>query len=258
MRREGNNGNSGSLITTCTFNLHGKGKNDRVRLPRIAERLSKLRPDICALQEVVVDGDKSTAERLAEMLGELTGENYRVHFIESHLFYERYPEGVAVLSKYPFKVVGSIGLNDLGGLSPLLPRHAAVSGVKIHGRRILFVSVHLDHHKNSMVRKAQVERLLNEIERLYDSEYHAVVLAGDFNDTEDSLALKLLKERGFIDAYRACNDDPGYTFPVHRPGVRIDYILVKGNVEVVSSGRMMEEKSLSDHFGVYAVLKMRK
>ncbi|ASJ12735.1 hypothetical protein A3L14_07475 [Thermococcus thioreducens] len=243
---------NGILLSVCTFNLHGKEENDGTRLRAIAERLSELKLDLCALQEVVVDGDKNTAERLAEMLEGLTGEDYRVHFVESHLFYEMYPEGVAVVSRYPFREVGVIDLNDLGELSPLLPRHAAVSGVEVEGRRILFVSVHLDHHKNPLVRKLQVERLLEELESHY-SGYAAVILAGDFNDTEDSPALRLLKENGFIDAYRTCNDDPGYTFPAPSPSMRIDYILVKGGLEVLYAGRIMEE-GLSDHLGVYSIL----
>ncbi len=247
----------GRILKVCTINLHGTQENDNLRFSEMASELAELRPDLCALQEVIVDGRKNTAERLAEMLGELTGGRYYTHFVECHPFYGKYPEGVAILSSHPLKNAGAIDLNHLGDLSPLLPRYAAVSEVELNGRRLLFVSVHLDHHKNPMVRKVQVDKLFDGLEGRYHGAYHAVILAGDFNDTEDSLAVRSLRERRFIDTYRTLNDDPGYTFPVKNPSMRIDYILVKGGAKPVSSWRIMGGRGLSDHFGVYAVIGLR-
>ncbi len=99
MSREG-------MLTVCAFNLHGKQENDGAGFPTIARELAKLRPDLCALQQVVIDGGKNTAERLAEMLGELMGEEYYTHFVECHLFYGRYLESVAILSRHPLKDAG--------------------------------------------------------------------------------------------------------------------------------------------------------
>ncbi|ASJ09421.1 hypothetical protein A3L11_09340 [Thermococcus siculi] len=242
-------------IAVCTFNLHGKRENDETRFDKIAWKLARFRPDLCALQEVIVDNGRSTAENLAELLEAKTGERYYDHFVETHLFYGKYPEGVAVLSRHPFINRWAVDLNDIL-IPPLLPRKAAIVEVGIEGKPIVFASVHLDHHENLLVRKFQVERLLEALERL-NSKNAAIILAGDFNDTEDSPALELLRERGFIDAYRALNDDSGYTFPAKEPKMRIDYIFVKG-LQVLSARRILTDPGLSDHFGVYAEVGVKK
>lgn len=243
------------VLGVCTFNLHGKQENDDLRFPRIAELLSELKPGLCALQEVIVDGGRTTAERLAELLEERTGEKYYSYFVETHLFYGKYPEGVAVLSRHPFRDKWTVDLNDIP-IPPLLPRKAAVVETELEGEPLIFTSVHLDHHENPLVKKFQAEKLLEALDKL-STKNSAIILAGDFNDTEDSPAVELLRERGFVDAYRVLNDDPGPTFPAEDPKMRIDYVFVKG-LEVLSAKRILMDRGLSDHVGVYAKVKIEK
>jgi maltose 6'-phosphate phosphatase len=242
-----------NLRRICTFNLHGKQENDDFRFSRIIEILSELRPDLCALQEVIVDGERATAERLVELLEERTGERYYSYFVETHLFYETYPEGVAVLSRHPFRREWAVDLNDIP-IPPLLPRKAAVVETELEGKPLIFTSVHLDHHKDPLVRKFQAEKLIEALKQLRGNST-GVILAGDFNDTEDSPVVGLLQERGFVDAYRAINADRGHTFPTEKPKMRIDYIFVK-DLKVLSARIIMGDKELSDHFGVYTEVRI--
>ncbi|AMQ17698.1 endonuclease/exonuclease/phosphatase family protein [Thermococcus peptonophilus] len=244
-----------AVLRVCTLNLHGKQENDDIRFSRIADLLSELEPDLCALQEVVVDGERTTAGRLAELLEERTGEEYYPYFVETHLFYEKYPEGVAVLSRHPFRSTWAADLNDIP-IPPLLPRKAAIVEVDVEGNSLIFASVHLDHHENPLVRKFQAEKLLEALDKLSPKDA-AVLLAGDFNDTEDSPVVGLLQERGFVDAYRVINDDPGFTFPAEGPKMRIDYVFVK-DLEVLSVKRILMDKGLSDHFGVYLEFEVKR
>ena len=62
-------------------------------------------------------------------------------------------------------------------------------------------------------------------------DYICSVITGDFNDLDTSPCLKYFKEHGYIDTYRKINRKWGNTFHSLRPTVRIDYILIKGNVK---------------------------
>jgi endonuclease/exonuclease/phosphatase family metal-dependent hydrolase len=247
------------VIRICTFNLHGMHDNNRYRLKRIAREMNSLEPELCAFQEVISGrGIPETSAEIAGWMSRMTGAHYRTHFAPCHLFMEKYPEGVSVAAKYPFKNVQIIDLNKgLGkGLKPLMERFAAAMETEIYGRSIVFVSVHLDHAENREVRRAQAEKLLAELERLYkEKDHYCYVLAGDFNDVEDSPVMHFLKKEGYKDAYRQCNSGGGDTFSSSDPHTRLDYVMVKGNVRIHSAELVLDNPGLSDHKGVFAVIE---
>jgi endonuclease/exonuclease/phosphatase family metal-dependent hydrolase len=115
--------------------------------------------------------------------------------------------------------------------------------------------VHFDH-ENPKIRLAQAEKLLRELDSLYKrKDYYARILAGDFNDVEDSPVMDFLRENGYKDAYRHCHPTGGNTFDAVTPYKRIDYIMVKGNVNFLSAELILKDPKLSDHIGVFAVIK---
>jgi endonuclease/exonuclease/phosphatase family metal-dependent hydrolase len=65
-----------------------------------------------------------------------------------------------------------------------MERFAAAMETEIYGRSIIFVSVHLDHSGNREVRRAQAEKLLAELERLYRERSLLLYPCRDFNDVE--------------------------------------------------------------------------
>ena len=250
------------VIRICSFNLHGTQQNDRQRFKRIAREMSALDPALCAFQEVISGrGMQETSEEIAGWMTRMTGSHYRTHFAYCHLFRERYPEGVSVASHYPLRNPQVIDLNKgLGkGLHPLMERFAAAAETEIYGRRIVFVSIHLDHAENGDIRRAQAEKLLAELKRHYKEKDHSnYILAGDFNDMEDSPVMHFLKKEGYTDAYRHCTSDSGDTFTSSNPHMRIDYIMVKGDLHVQSAELILDNPELSDHRGVSAVLALRR
>lgn len=250
------------VIGICTFNLHGTHKNDRYRLKRIACVMSGLAPSLCAFQEVISGrGIRETSAEIAGWMTRMTGSQYQTHFAYCHLFKEKYPEGVSVSSRYPLRNVQIIDLNKgLGkGLNPLMERYAAAAATEIYGRRIVFVSVHLDHAEDREIRRAQAEKLLFELKRLYKLKDHdCSILAGDFNDLEDSPVMDFLKNEGYRDTYRHCNSSRGDTFTSSDPHMRIDYIMVKGDVSIHSAELVLDNPELSDHRGVFAVIAWKQ
>jgi endonuclease/exonuclease/phosphatase family metal-dependent hydrolase len=247
------------VISICTFNLHGMHENNRQRLRRIAHEMSDLDPSLCAFQEVISGGGiRETSAEIAEWMTRMTGSRYQTHFAYCHLFMEKFPEGVSVSSKYPLRNLQIIDLNKgLGkGLNPLMERYAAAAEIEIYGRRSVFVSVHLDHTENREIRHAQAEKLLSELKRLYrEKDHYCSILAGDFNDVEDSPVMNFLKKEGYQDTYRHCNSGRGDTFTASDPHARIDYIMVKGDVHIHSAQLVPDNPELSDHRGVFAVIE---
>jgi endonuclease/exonuclease/phosphatase family metal-dependent hydrolase len=246
-------------IRICTYNLHGVQREDPFRFRRMARDLSRYRPDLIAFQEVINGaGVEDTSGQVSRWLSAMTGEHYRSHFTYCHQFMDRYPEGVAVCARVRATMVKSIDLttNLKEGLRPSMDRLAQMVEATMLGRKVILVSVHLDHLSVGEVRLAQAEKLVAEIDGLAATgDCHAVILAGDFNDTQDSPALKCLKDAGYRDAYRAHHRGGGNTFPTPKPEARIDYILVKGPAEIVSAELILNNPDLSDHLGVAAVVR---
>lgn len=241
----------------CTFNLHGIHDGSAARVPDIARRLAALVPDVVMLQEAIDGaGVRDTAALVAEGLSASTGETWTSRFAFCHLYHGRWPEGVALCSRHPMEEPRVIDLNRglRGGLAPSMERFALASAMSSGGRSLVAVSLHLDHAPHPALRAAQAEKLVAELDRLFPAA-DGVVVAGDLNDLEDSPALRLLAAAGFRDAYRCRRDDEGFTFPLPDPGLRIDYVLVKGDLLTLDARTVLEDSSLSDHAGVFAHLR---
>jgi endonuclease/exonuclease/phosphatase family metal-dependent hydrolase len=247
-------------IRICSFNLHGtRDSNDYYRFKRIAHELSVFEPDICSFQEVISGyGIEETSAQIATWLTNITGYHYRTFFGHCHMFMDKYPEGIAVSGKYPLKNTNIIDLNKglRGNVRPLMERFAATAEVEIRGKKIVFASVHLDHSEDEKVRPAQVEKLEIELNRIYGkNDIYCTVLAGDFNDVEGSKTIEYLIDKGYKDSFRECSVSSGNTYPSHDPYTRIDYIMVKGDVKMVSASLILKDPELSDHIGILAVIE---
>ncbi len=246
-------------IRICAYNLQGVRDDGSFRFRRIARELAGYRPDLIALQEVISGaGVEDTSGQIARWLSAITGEHYRSHFTYCHLFMDRYPEGVAVCGRVEAKTIHSIDLTThlSNGLKPSMARRAMVTETSLMGRRVILASVHLDHLGAGEVRLAQAEKLLSELDRMTGvTDSHALILAGDFNDTEDSPTLKCLKNAGYRDAYRTLHKNKGNTFPLPRPEARIDYVLVKGPAEIVAAEVILNNSDFSDHLGLTVVIR---
>lgn len=243
-------------IRVCTYNLHGTHDDNPFRFRRLAGELSRTDPHLCAFQEVIDGaGIENTSRQIGRWMSSITGYAYRSQFCYCHEFMEKYPEGVAVAFRSPMKKATTIDLTLLrDGLKPTMPRNALAVETEVFGHKVVLASVHLDHNADPEVRLAQGEKLVAEIRRGSEDAY-CTVLAGDFNDTEDSPVVRYVRSAGFVDAYRACHREGGDTFPAGDPRTRIDYIFVRGRGTVVLSDLLPNDPALSDHAGVFAEIR---
>ncbi len=241
-------------LRICSYNLHGVHNDGPARFRRIAAQLALADAHVAALQEVVSgSGIENTGAQIARWASSITGEPYASEFAYCHQFMEKYPEGIAIATRCRLKGMRALDLTELrDGLKPTLPRKALVMEADVFGRTAAVASVHLDHGAEPQVRLAQAEKLVHELEEKSGNRADYFILAGDFNDADDSPPIRFLLSAGYRDAYRACNKDAGNTFPAGNPTARIDYIFVKGTAEVRSSGLLPNDPDLSDHIGIFA------
>ncbi|MGD0231930.1 MAG: endonuclease/exonuclease/phosphatase family protein [Syntrophorhabdales bacterium] len=247
-----------ATVRVCSYNLHGMHRNgdEGLRLRHIAKEIARLDPQAAALQEVLSGaGIEDTGAQIARWISSMTGYHYRSQFSYCHHFMEKYPEGIALSVRCRTKNMRTIDLTRLpDGLRPVLPRNALIAETEIFGRKIILGSVHLDHIADPNVRLAQAQKLVAEVNR-DDSGVFCSILAGDFNDAEDSPAIQYMKSAGYVDAYRACHRGAGNTYPAGDAKERIDYIFVRGRATIVSSGLLANDPGLSDHIGIFAEMR---
>ncbi len=214
-----------------TYNIREGGVG---RANEIAEVIRAASPDVVALQEA---SDPVVVERLARLTG-------------FRFFGSRWSHSTGFLSRIPVR--------EYAWRHPPRTRHALLEVSFAEGYPRLFV-LHLRawFSKWSERRRARELRgLLDGIKEQLVREEHAFafhVLAGDFNAlAPDELfdptpmpawirgmvwlsgrdiarsTIEMMRDDGYVDAWRALyadhRNDPGYTFPVWSPHVRLDYV----------------------------------
>jgi endonuclease/exonuclease/phosphatase family metal-dependent hydrolase len=235
------------------------------RLPVITELIRRRRPDIIGTQEGLYPQLRDLETALPDYgwigigrdggsRGEYMAVFYRKDRVEP-LEYDHY-----WLSDTP-AIAGS---RTWGNNYPRM-----VTSVKFrdrtNARELLFVNTHLDHEVQSS-RDRSAALILNRL-RAADGE-SAVILVGDFNVGHDNRVYSMLTAPGaFTDTWVAAgnrdtlgtyHDFKGVT--AARGESRIDWILVRGDVDVLSSEIVTDSRGSqmpSDHFPVVAQLRVR-
>jgi exodeoxyribonuclease-3 len=233
------------------------------RAEQIAAVIKAASPDVVALQEA---RDPAVVERIARLAG-------------FQFFGSRRSHSTGFLSNVPVR--------DHAWRHPPRTRHALLEVSLAEGYPRLFV-LHLRawfSNWSERQRARELRGLLDGIQQQLIREKHAFafhLLAGDFNalapgERFDSSPMPrwirgmvwlngrdiarstigIMQADGYIDAWRSCHRDlenePGYTFPVWNPHVRLDYVFTP--TEFASRfkacevrGTPEQVRSASDHF----------
>jgi endonuclease/exonuclease/phosphatase family metal-dependent hydrolase len=237
-------------LRVLSYNIHyGQGMDGRYDVPRIAEVITTLAPDLVALQECDVGVRRSGRVNEVVELGRLTGLAARFgptqHF-EGGLF------GNAVLSRLPIRDVRIDPLPYTEATADLVtyPRGAiAVTVALADGTPLRFVSTHFQH--NLADDRLAEARAINALFAA-DDDTTPTILAGDINATPDSAPVAELLTR-----WRNVTEDPPLpTVPVGMPTARIDYVFVRPAARfTVLETRVIAETMASDHRPVFAVVE---
>ncbi len=230
-------------LRVLTYNIHhGEGTDREFDLPRLAEIVRSLDPDLVALQEV----DQGTrraggVDQLAE-LARLTG----MHGVFGKAMdFQDGAYGVGVLSREP--VLRSEN-QPLPRSADREPRTALTVEVNIRGTLVQFTSTHLDQGRETGDKLAQASYLNNSLTERLGS---AAILAGDMNTRPDTEVMQLLTQR-WTDMFR----DPSPVDANGRIPGRVDYVLVRPGEEWRTvEARVVDAPVASDHRPVLVVLE---
>lgn len=231
-------------IRVLSYNIHHANPPsipDSIDLPAIARVIRESNADLVALQEVDVHTRRSGKQiHQAAVLAELTGMYY---YFSKSITHQGGAYGNAILSRFPINSPQKIQLSEEEGTEPraLLSVQVSLPG----GKEMLFASTHLDFSNENITARQAAD-----IARHFETATLPVVLAGDFNASPGSKAIKEL------DQYfeRSCVENCPPTIPVVNPNRTIDFIFYKpASILEVIDHQVISETYASDHLPVLGI-----
>ncbi len=255
-----------------TLNTHSLIEHNYPRkLQLFCDKISRMLPDIIALQEVnqtrcahmeyeiEYDNFLSSVKKDNHALVvvkqlEKMGIKYHWCYLPIKVGYDIYDEGLAILSRYPIISAREILLTKEDDYNNWRTRKALL--VRTQNRDLGTVcNVHMGWWDD------KEDPFSDQWERLCDNLPGGTVwLMGDFNspDNKSQEGYDLVKSSGFTDVYRCVSDKEGATVPGSIDGwrssapKRIDYIWCNRRPIVRSCEVCFDSTPVSDHYGVFA------
>jgi endonuclease/exonuclease/phosphatase family metal-dependent hydrolase len=248
----------------------------------LVEQLAALNPDLIALQEVSLKGNSSNAHWLVQELNQLKVEEDDLYnlYLSPKTGSEERLEGIAVLCRFPVKRHEILDLLTQNRVAQLIE-------FRINGDTLIFVNSHFYWHPGETHERVdQIELILDWLDT--QPANIPVIVAGDFNSTPGSPAIEIMRKY-FDSAHRAVHGkEPDYTFPTPLPsstraklrnligwsiGKRgkqendlsgtLDYIFVDPRLHTLDCQVVLDKPAdfdsnlyPSDHFGIYAIIKV--
>jgi endonuclease/exonuclease/phosphatase family metal-dependent hydrolase len=228
-------------IRVMTYNIQGHAAARRAdHLPKIAEVISAISPDVIGLQEVHCRTRASPIDQ-AESLAALTG--YQLAFGRSCPM-DGGDYGNAVLTRG--KVLAS-QVDPLPGSGE--PRSLLQVDVEIDGLRCCFFATHLAAW-GRLLRLARLKQIAA-LGDIVAATQLPRVLVGDFNVPPAAEEIRMLLSHGHL---RLAGEGKEPTFPMTRQ--RLDYIFCDAQWEVESSEVI--RRGPSDHWPIVATLRKKQ
>ena len=239
--------NQNLRLRILSYNIHhAEGVDGKLDIPRIAQVILSVDPDLVALQEVDKNTIRTGKVNQDIELSRLTKMN---SVFGSNITFQGGQYGNAILSKFPIIKNKNFLLPnvDSGEQRGLLQSQIQISNKE----NVLFFSTHLDHRRSDTERLASA-KAINQIISL-DNKSPAI-LAGDFNDVPDS---PTLKELGKV--WLRTNKKILRTIPASKPSRQIDYIFVqpKERWKIIES-QVLDEDIASDHRSIFSIIELIK
>ncbi len=233
-----------------TYNIqHGVDQHSETReinLDQIADIIGNVGADIVNLNEVYGAGEfpGKPYEMNASYIASKCGYNYS--FFSPAITANGRPYGNAFFSKYPILFAEIIPIPDPLRKTERVHYESRVilkTVIKPEGKCLTVFSSHFGVAKNE--ERNAVDLMCD----LISEENNDIICMGDFNITPDNeITAPLLK------ALKNTSADNEPTFPSYSPEIKIDYILVSENVDVIG-GKPLNIIA-SDHFPYVAELNI--
>ncbi|MDR2086241.1 MAG: endonuclease/exonuclease/phosphatase family protein [Dysgonamonadaceae bacterium] len=224
---------SGNTVRVMTYNVrNGIGLDNVTDYRRIADVITRLCPDVVALQELDSVTNRSEQIDVLLRLSELT----QMHSVYSaSILFDGGKYGIGVLSKQPPLSWKRI---------PLPGREEQRSLLLVELPDYVFCCTHFSLNEEDRIASVLL------VEEALKAYRKPAVLAGDINATPDSPVLEIFREK-----WKILSDPKQPTFPANNPQVTIDYLFGYLPAEFVYSVRqtqVVNEPVASDHRPVFA------
>ena len=259
-----------------TVNVHAwMEENPSEKLDVLARTIAERAYDVIALQEV-------NQQRKAPLVGkELKQDNYGLVLLErlrnlgiqdysyfwtnSHIGYDTYDEGLAILTKLPVYGIDEFYCSTHKTIDSILSRKVLGVTVYYEDQLIELYSCHIN------LPGSQGEDQLENIQAILDrtSTSHLKVLMGDFNTDalSDVATYEAIKDLGLRDSYDLAEEkDAGITvskaidgWSQHTQEKRLDYVFLTKERRVLTHRVVFNgsnQSVISDHFGVEVELSL--
>ena len=201
----------------------------------LAKAISDVGADIVGLNEMYDVGEKDTFGKETKILSDLTGlENW--YFAEAiNIPWEGLPYGNGFLSRIPFKSVETIKIPDPNPrkYDGYYETRCVLKAELENGYTVLVTHFGLNPDEQENAVNTILEHIKDE----------KCILMGDFNVTPDNSVLDPIRAKMKDTSIGFCENKP--SFPSDKPTIKIDYIFVSPDIEVVSSD--IPEIIASDH-----------
>ncbi|WP_431802926.1 endonuclease/exonuclease/phosphatase family protein [Halobacillus andaensis] len=251
-----------------TINVHAWQEDDqRQKIKKLAEVIHANRYDAVALQEVSQHMDSPFAYNtirtdnygllLIQDLHALGSIDYEFHWDISHLGFEVYEEGIALLTRHPVKEVETFYITSSESVDFWKSRKIVGAAISLNGSPLFLYSCHLGWWGDEEEPyDEQIDRLMNRINT-------PSVLLGDFNaaDHIPDEGYNYILSKGFTDTHQKAKKKSGNRtikgkiagWEDNQEDLKIDHIFTNDQVNVLSSSVIFDgenEPVISDHFGL--------
>lgn len=252
----------GASVKVATQNLACVRDDPSTRFDALVTRWAALGTDVIALQEVCDEAPLgNTAQLLAQRLGARTGRPWRHVFTQTHLANGTTPEGLGLLSALPVATTAEAALP-----TQEFPRRALLGVIATPVGMLAATSTHFSFRPEDAAFREQQAQAVLQLAGAYQGSAQppgtALLVAGDFNTTPDTAPPRVFTQTtpAFLDAWAEANPgQPGYSYPLPAPTVRIDYLLVRGLSVHAATQEFTQPYAgssvVSDHAGFAAELR---
>lgn len=186
-------------LRVLTLNLHTYQEEDQARkFAQVARAIRERQADVVCLQEVGEnwnDGAGDWESNAARIVNGHLPEPCHLHADWSHVGFERYREGIAILSRHPFAFVDAGYVSDSQDVFDIHSRKIAMAQIAVPYVGLVNVfSVHLSWPSDGFY--PQFDRLRRWAEEKHAPEVAATLLCGDFNVAAGSDAYRAIVDAG--------------------------------------------------------------
>ena len=255
-------------LKVLILNLHCyQEKNQDEKFSTIAKTIDELDIDIVCLQEVAEywnDGQGDWESNSAKIINDRLIHPFYIHHDWSHLGFDKYREGVAILSRFPLSNHDAGYVSDSQDIYDINSRKVVTT--RIYVPYIGFINVfsaHLSWLEGGF--QEQYQRLHEWAENIKDDDIKATLLCGDFNITAGSNGYELVvnsdeyqdqylavNKQGVFDKIFKVNDEHWQSLLTD--DYRIDYIFMNKNSEIKATSATViftdeDYGRVSDHCG---------